>query len=71
MARYTILDGNCIAAACEVSAITGRDVTMQVEYPRLWNGKADPTATHCGLSCCGRALSAMQWNWALVSAQSR
>ena len=44
MARYTILDGNCIAAACEVSAITGRDVTMQVEYPRLWNGKADP---HC------------------------
>lgn len=23
MARYTILDGNCIAAACEVSAITG------------------------------------------------
>src|SRR5699024_1161166 len=41
---YIIRDGDCVAASCEVPAISGRDVTMQVEYPRLWNGQLDP---HC------------------------
>lgn len=43
-ARYTVLDGGQAVAACEAPAVSGRTVTLQVETPHLWDGKAAP---HC------------------------
>ena len=43
-ARYTVLDSGQAVAVCEAPAVSGRTVTLQVETPHLWDGKADP---HC------------------------
>lgn len=41
-ARYTVLDGGKAAASLEVPARSGEEVTLRVEHPHLWKGKADP-----------------------------
>ena len=42
--RYTILDGERIAASQEGPALPEQTARLQVEHPRLWDGQADP---HC------------------------